>query len=160
MEEGTDCRARITPKEPFCEKWHPPECLFYKTKSGCRFGEKCSYAHRQVDEQASKRSKNNGDKSAVAMLKSTRQLGCVFQDMEPPKSSSILRKSSNMQRPIQRVKFTKAIARHTKILDQNPSLGMICPGDLLHQRNPNAPEFEDRSQEGTEWQERCAREAA
>ena len=21
----------------FCEKWHPPECLFYKTKSGCRF---------------------------------------------------------------------------------------------------------------------------
>ena len=29
----------------------PPECLFYKTKSGCRFGEKCSFAHRQVDEQ-------------------------------------------------------------------------------------------------------------
>ena len=52
----------------FCEKWHPPECLFYKTKSGCRFGEKCSYAHRQVDEQLSKRSKND-DKSAVAMLK-------------------------------------------------------------------------------------------
>ena len=53
----------------FCEKWHPPECLFYKTKSGCRFGEKCSYAHRQVDEQPSKRSKKNDDKSAVAMLK-------------------------------------------------------------------------------------------
>ena len=115
----------------FCEKWHPPECLFYKTKSGCRFGEKCSYAHRQVDEQPSKRSKKNDDKSAVAMLKkydlhdrtwqpvinrdeshyrsgqpvvkrdtrhelkhgpvgrrssNTRQLGCVFQDMEPPKS--------------------------------------------------------------------------
>ena len=46
----------------FCEKWHPPECLFYKTKSGCRFGEKCSYAHRQVDEQPSKRSKKNDDK--------------------------------------------------------------------------------------------------
>ena len=52
-----------------CEKWHPPECLFYKSKSGCRFGEKCSYAHRQVDEQPSERSKKNGDKSAVAMLK-------------------------------------------------------------------------------------------
>ena len=47
----------------FCEKWHPPECLFYKTKSGCRFGEKCSYAHFQVDEQPSKRSKKNDDKS-------------------------------------------------------------------------------------------------
>ena len=114
----------------FCEKWHPPECLFYKTKSVCRFGEKCSYAHRQVDEQPGKRSKKNDDKSAVAMLKkydlhdrtwqpvvnrdeshdrteqpvvkrdtrhelhhgpvgcrslNTRQLGCVFQDMEPPK---------------------------------------------------------------------------
>ena len=42
----------------FCEKWHPPECLFYKTKSGCRLREKCSYAHRQVDEQPTKRSKN------------------------------------------------------------------------------------------------------
>ena len=45
------------------------KCLFYKTKSGCRFGEKCSYAHRQVDEQPSKRSKTNDDKSAVAMLR-------------------------------------------------------------------------------------------
>ena len=53
----------------FCEKWHPPECLFYKTKSGCQFGEKCSFAHRQVDEQPTKRSKKSDDKSAVAMLK-------------------------------------------------------------------------------------------
>ena len=126
----------------FCEKWHPPECLFYKTK---RFGEKCSYAHRQVDGQPSKRSKKNDDKSAVAMLKkyelhdrtgqpvvdrntrresnhgpvqcrssNTRQLGCVLQDMEPPKLTSILRKSSDMPKPIQRVKFIKAVARHTK----------------------------------------------
>ena len=40
-----------------------------------------------------------------------------------------------MQTPIQRVKFTKAIARHAKIRDQNPSLGMICPGEP-HQRSP------------------------
>ena len=51
----------------------------------------------------------------------------------------------------------RAVVRHADIRDQNPSLGMICPGDL-HQRNPNAPKFEDRSQEETEWQERCARE--
>ena len=123
--------------------------------------EKCSYAHRQVDEQAIKKSKKNDDKSAVAILKkndwheherapvvnhaeshdrsrrpdkncdtchelkrrsgghrssNARQLGCAFQDMKPPKS--ILRKSTDMQRPIQRVKFTKAIARHTKIRDR------------------------------------------
>ena len=42
---------------PFCEKWHPLECLFYKSEKGCKFGDKCSYAHRQVDEQLSKKSK-------------------------------------------------------------------------------------------------------
>ena len=144
---------------PFCKKWHPPECLFYKSENGCRFGEKCSYAHRQVDEQPSKRSKKNGDKRAVAMLKITRQLGCVFQDMEPPKSSSILLKSSSILKPIRCVRFTEAVLRQANIRDKNPSLGMICPGDP-HQRNPNPPKFEDRSQEETEWQERCAREAA
>ena len=76
-EQGLPQRTCTT---PFCDKWHPPECLFYKTKSGCRFGEKCSYAHRQVEEQPSKRSQKNGDTSAVAMLKITRQMGCVFQD--------------------------------------------------------------------------------
>ena len=64
-----------------------------------------------------------------------------------------------MRKPIRRVEFTNAIARHTKIRDQNPSLGYICPGEP-HERNPNAPKIEDRSQEETEWQERCAREAA
>ena len=35
-----------------------------------------------------------------------------------------------MQKPIQRVKFTKTIARYSKIRDQNPSLGLICPGGV------------------------------
>ena len=87
----------------------------------------------------------------------TRQWSCVFQDMKPPKS--ILRKSSDMQKPIQRVKFTKAIARLTRIRRQNPTLGYIFPGEP-HQRSSNAPKFEDRSQEETEWQEQGAREAA
>ena len=64
-----------------------------------------------------------------------------------------------MQRPIQRVKFTKAVAHHIKTREQNLSLGYICPGEP-HQRSPNAPKFEDRSQEETEWQEQGAREAA
>ena len=147
------------------------------------FWEKCSFAHRQFDEQPTKRSKKNDDKSAVAILKkgdwqergpvtdqchdrsgkpdkmsdkklgqnsskrrssNARQLGCVFQDMTPRKS--ILRKCTDMRKPIRCVKFTKAVVRHADIRDQNPSLGMICPGDL-HQRNPNAPKIEDRSQE-------------
>ena len=57
--ECLDGLAKITSKElaptHSVKRWHPPECLLYRTKS-CRFGEKCSYAHRQVDEQPSKRS--------------------------------------------------------------------------------------------------------
>ena len=71
--ECIDGHARITSKElaPIhsVKKWHLPERLFYKTNSGCRYGEKCLYAHRHVDEQPSKRSKKNDDKSAAAMLK-------------------------------------------------------------------------------------------
>ena len=96
-------------------------------------------------------------KSSQRRLYDARQLGCVFQDMTPPKS--VLRKGTDMPKPIQRVKFTNAIARQAKIRDQNPSLGYICPGEP-HERSPNAPKFEDRSQEGTEWQEQGASEAA
>ena len=142
--------------------------MFYKTKSGCRFGEKCSYAHRQVDEQPTKRSKKNDDKSAVVLLKkddwhergpvtdqchdrsgkpdkksdkklgqkssqlrssNAQQLCCVFQDMTPPKS--ILRKSTNMQKPIQRVKFTKAIARHTKFVTKILRSHIFAQGNLI-----------------------------
>ena len=61
--------------------------------------------------------KKFGQNSSKRQFSDARQLGCVFQDMTPPKS--ILRKSSDMPKPIQRVKFKKAIARHTKIRDQN-----------------------------------------
>ena len=139
VEECFDCRARITSKE----------LAPSQSENGCRFGEKCSYAQRQVDEQPCKRSKKNCDKRCSGhAVKSTRQLGCVSQDTESPKSSSILRKSLDILMPIRCVRFTKAVLRHADIRDQNPSLGMICPGDP-HHRNPNAPKFEDRSQEET-----------
>ena len=64
-----------------------------------------------------------------------------------------------MKKTIQRVKFTKAIARQTKIRDQNPSLEYICPGEP-HERSPNAPKFVDRLQQETEWQEQGVLEAA
>ena len=57
-ENWLDCRARIISQvrtNSFSEKWHPPECLFYKSENGCRFGDECCYAHRQVDEQPGKR---------------------------------------------------------------------------------------------------------
>ena len=135
--ERLDGLARITLEElaitHFVKNGTLQNACSTRPRVGCRFGEKCSYAHRQVDEQPTKRSKKNDDKSAVALLKKgdwhergpvtdqchdrsgepdkrcdkklrqksskhrssdARQLGCVFQDMSPPKS--ILRKGTDM----------------------------------------------------------------
>ena len=75
---------RGTCNNSFCERWHPPECLFYKTKSGCPFGEEV-LTHRQVDEQCCKKSETNDDKSAVTILKKgklARMITGISMDLE------------------------------------------------------------------------------
>ena len=62
-------------------------------KMDADFGKSALMHAARLMNSMAKSQKQNGDNSAVAFLKNTRQLGCVFQDMEPPKSSSILRKS-------------------------------------------------------------------
>ena len=81
-----------------CEYWHPPECQFYKTKSGCKFDAEFSFPHWKVEEQPNKKPKK-GDKSAVAFVKSVRQLSCVSQDTEPPNSETISRKGTKLLGP-------------------------------------------------------------
>ena len=81
VEECFDCPARITSKE-LAQIHSVKNGILQNACSTSRrmaadVGEKCSYAHRQVEERPSKRSKKKGDKRAVAMLKITRQLGCV-----------------------------------------------------------------------------------
>ena len=140
-----------------CDYWHPPECQFYKSESGCRFGDKCSFPHRQLEGQPGNKLEYDGDKSAVAILKNVRQLGCVFQDIEQPKSSSILRKGPKVLGPIRRVQVSKATQRHANIREsRGPSLGVIQL-ENPRQRSPYVVKFEDRSQKDTERQQRCAR---
>ena len=93
VREWLDCRAGIC-TYPFCEKKrHPPECLVYMSESGCRFGEESALMRIA-------RFKNglaNGLQRIVTKVHwpcwKTHD-SCVFQKMELPKSSSILRKSS------------------------------------------------------------------
>ena len=74
-----------------CECWHPPECQFYKTETGCKARDQCFFPHRKVDEQPNKKPKKgyyypkrreSDDKNAVAIVKIVPQLGCVSQDSE------------------------------------------------------------------------------
>ena len=126
------------------KKVAPPECLLQPTKRSKTNNDKSAVAmlkkgnwqesvtdgcQDRTGQPVKRSDKKLGQNSSKRRFSDARQLGCVFQDMTPPKS--ILRKSTDMPKPIQRVKFTKAIARHTKIRDQNPSLGKICPGNLM-----------------------------
>ena len=88
-----------------------------------------------------------GQNSSKRQLSDARQLGCVFQDMTPPKS--FLRKSSDMQKPIQRAKFTKAIARRTQnsIPKSFARIYKYISTGEPHQYSSNASKFEDRFQE-------------
>ena len=61
----------ICTKSP-CDYWHPPESQFYKSEPGCKFCDKCSLAHRQVEGQPSKKPTTDGDRSAVTILKDAR----------------------------------------------------------------------------------------
>ena len=146
--------------KPPCDYWHPPECQFCKSETGCKFGDKCSFAHRQVEGQPRKKPEKDGDKNAVAILKDARQLGCAFQDTEPPESLAILRKSTKVLGSIRRVRFTKATQRHANIREnKGPSLRKIQV-KVPRQRSPYALKFEDGSQKEIEIQERCARDDA
>ena len=101
--------------------------------------------------------KKLGRNSSKRQLSDARQLGCVFQDMTPPKS--ILRKSTDMPEANPACEVQEGYCASHQNSRKNPSLAYICPGEP-HERSPNAPKFEDRSQEETEWQELGAHEAA
>ena len=81
----------------------------------------------------------------------------MSQDAEPPESVAISRKCTKVLGPIRRVRFTRGALRQAIIKEnKGPSLNKIQV-KLPHQRSPDALKFEDRSQEETERQERCAR---
>ena len=160
------------------------DCWWWKTNGQCSRGDNCSFRHdinSHVEEEWSARKRygnllstvtkvttDRGDPRSsvthpswvesrtcwVQIIEYTTNGLCFSRHEAAPKP--ILRKSSDMQKPIQRVEFTKAIARFTKIRDQNLSLGMICPGEP-HQRSSNAPKFEDRSREERVARVRCPR---
>ena len=74
-----------------CEYWHPPECQFYKTESGCKAGDKCLFRTTRLTSNQIKSTKKSehshkrresDDKNAVAIVKIVPKLGCVSQDSD------------------------------------------------------------------------------
>ena len=72
------------------------------------------------------------DKMECLFLKDSRQLGCIFQDIEPPDSLPILRKCTKIMWSSRRERFTKAMLRHANIREsKGPSLGVIQVKKIL-----------------------------
>ena len=74
-----------------CEYWHPHECEFFETESGCKAEDKCLIPAYKVDEQPNKKpeksyhsqkGREGDDKNAVAIVKIVPRLGYVSQDLE------------------------------------------------------------------------------
>ena len=145
----------------------------HENESGCKAGEKCLFPHHKVDEQPNKKPKKgcyspkrreSGDKNAVAILKIVPQLGCFSQDSDALVSQRADIPGGNpMQKvlgTVRRVRFTQSTLRQASIQEKKrPSLGKLQVTNP-HQRSPHAMKFEDRSNEETERQQRCARSKA
>ena len=67
-------------KKTSCRHGHPPVCQNYKSETGCICGRKCFFRHVEAEENPSKKSKKDGAKGSVALLKDAMQLRCVSQD--------------------------------------------------------------------------------
>ena len=98
-----------------------------------------------------------GGKGSVVLLNSSKHLGCVFQVVEPPKSKSILR---GCKKTLDRSGTCNS--QKEKTSRQELGKERVHPNVLFgwhsepHERSPHAPIFEDRSQEETLRQQRCA----
>ena len=60
------------------------------SQAGCRRGNTCFFRHVELAEKPNKKSKKDGAKGSVAILKELAQMKCVSQDLHPKKT--ILRK--------------------------------------------------------------------
>ena len=125
-----------------CDDWHPSESQFYKSESGCTFGEKCSFPHRKA--------RNN-------QIKSRHSWVVYFRTQSRQNLHRFYGRAQQILGPIRRVRFTKAALRQANIREnKGPSLNKLQV-KLPHQCSPCVVKLEDRSQEERERQERCAR---
>ena len=59
-----------------------PYVKITKVNRGCKFCEQCKIRRTEVDNQPSTKPKKSGGKGSVPFMMNSKQLGCVFQDME------------------------------------------------------------------------------
>ena len=127
-----------------------PNVNSVKMKSGCKFGDKCSFPHWKAEEQPKKKPKQGGDKkcsgnsercATVGLRISGHRAAGILNDFTEGHKSLGTNSTSTIH------KSCAASCKHPK--NKRPSLNEIQV-KVRHQRNPCPMKFEDRSQEETE----------
>ena len=142
--------------EPSCDLWHRPVCLNYKSESGCIYGDDRQFRNTEAGGQPNKKSKKSGGSGSVCCLvEGDCTIGsCVSQD--DPQKKSILREVGKLGSN-HTVKFSKGTSHAAKTQERKgPSQGVMQKWE----RFPWAPKIEERTQDETLKQERCARREA
>ena len=92
-------------------------------KKGCVHGDKCHFRHVEAEGKPNKKSKKDGAKGSVAILKESIQLGCVSQNFNPRKS--ILREPGKLGTK-HSAKFSKGTWHQIKTRERKgPPRGVI-----------------------------------
>ena len=169
LEASPATRARIPClwgarcKRTSCDFRHPPVCRDHKSGNICIYDNNCLYRHADGEETLSKRSKREREstRGAVAILRQKKVQGCVSQNSDPKKS--VLRKAGQTRLNASAghtIKFSGRTWYEIQIRERKgPSRGVVQKCEL-HERNPCASKFEERTPEETSRQEECARKAA
>ena len=101
--------------------------------------------HNEVDSRLNKKPKKTGGKGSLA-LKTSKQSGCVIQDLEPPESESIQRRAHKSWDRKRSVQFSPGTSRHMKFCERKGPSQSVTQHSDPHDRSSCAPKFE-------EWEE-------
>ena len=156
-ESSSDKRSKIPCRHKNCKKKHHVNfgILWCVKTTNLRLDahmeENVSSDMLKPRRSPAKKSKDDGAKGSVALLKESTQLGCVSQDSYPRKS--ILRKRGKLGSE-NAVKFSKSTWHNIKKIRERkgPSREIIQKCE----RSPCATKFEERSHEETLHQDKCA----
>ena len=125
-----------------CEYWHPPECQFFKTETGCEAGDECFFPHHEVVEQPNKKAPQRllftkkkrkrrqeccGDcENCITIGLRLARLGTIGFSK---KQTATGEARCKVLGSIRKVRFTQSTLRQSSIREnKGPSLGKMLPG--------------------------------
>ena len=119
-----------------CEYWHPPECQFFLTESGCKAGDKCLFPHCGVEEHPSKKAEDELSKrkkrrqGCCSCCENCTTVGLCLARLRAITTSKRRQVSGKPEAECfginRKVRFTQSTLRQASIRDKKgPSLGKI-----------------------------------